>query len=108
MAGCSVYNPGMTQETGNGESAESAAETKAGSFEKSFQKLEETVRRLEAGQLTLDEATKLFEDGMKLAKQCSELLSAAELKITRLQSSFAEQMNLVPDDSPDEDGEDEE
>ena len=74
----------------------------AKTFESSFARLEETVRKLEAGQLTLDEATKLFEEGMHLAKRCNELLSNAELKITRLQSGFAEQMNLVPDE-PDDD-----
>jgi exodeoxyribonuclease VII small subunit len=97
----------MTQESEKG--GLEARSSKAGSFERSFQKLEETVRRLEAGQLTLDEATRLFEEGMKLAKQCSELLSTAELKITRLQSGFAEQMNLVPEDgTAGDDAEDEE
>jgi exodeoxyribonuclease VII small subunit len=91
----------MTQESEKG-SPENRS-SRAGSFERSFQRLEETVRKLEAGQLTLDEATRLFEEGMKLARQCSELLSTAELKITRLQSGFAEQMNLVPEDDDVED-----
>jgi hypothetical protein len=34
---------------------------------------------------------------MKLATKCNEILSTSELKITRLQANFAEQMNLVPD-----------
>ena len=86
------------------------ARTRAATFEKSFAELEEVVRRLEAGQLTLSDATKLFEDGMKLAKQCNELLSNAELKISRLKSQFAEQMNLVTEEDDaaefDDDGED--
>ena len=65
--------------------------------------LEEVVRRLESGGLSLDEATKLFESGMKLATWCNEILSSAELKITRLQANFAEQMNLVPGDDDPED-----
>ncbi len=69
-------------------------------FEQAFTRLEESVRRLEAGQLTLDEATKIYEEGMRLAKRCNELLSRAELRITRLQSEFAEQMSLV-DEAPD-------
>ena len=71
------------------------------SFENSFSQLEEVVRKLETGGLSLDEATKLFESGMKLASKCNEILSSSELKITRLQVNFAEQMNLVPapDDS---------
>ncbi|MBC8453216.1 MAG: exodeoxyribonuclease VII small subunit [Chloroflexi bacterium] len=69
----------------------------AKSFENAFSQLEEVVRKLETGGLSLDEATKLFETGMKLATKCNEILSSSELKITRLQANFAEQMNLVPD-----------
>ena len=75
---------------------------KPSSFEDAFTKLEDTVRKLEAGPLTLDESTRLFEDGMGLAKRCNELLSATELRVTRLQSAFAEQMRFVPDDSRDD------
>lgn len=80
--------------------------TRAATFEKSFAELEEVVRRLEAGQLTLSEATSLFENGMKLAKQCNELLAGAELKISRLKNQFAEQMNLVPDGDGDDGSDD--
>ncbi|MCH7593773.1 MAG: exodeoxyribonuclease VII small subunit [Chloroflexi bacterium] len=73
-------------------------------FEDAFTKLEDMVRNLEAGPLTLDESTRLFEDGMGLAKRCNELLSATELKVTRLQTAFAEQMRFVPDDAPDDSG----
>ena len=78
------------------------------SFEDAFTQLRETVSSLEAGGLTLDEATKLFDKGMRLAKACNELLTAAELKITRLQRSFGEQMAMIdepplPDYDPDED-----
>tara|TARA_B100000959_G_scaffold287428_1_gene372094 strand:+ start:376 stop:651 length:276 start_codon:yes stop_codon:yes gene_type:complete len=69
----------------------------AKSFENAFSELEDVVRKLEAGSLSLDEATSLFESGMKLATKCNEILSTSELKITRLQTNFAEQMNLVPD-----------
>jgi exodeoxyribonuclease VII small subunit len=69
-------------------------------FEQSFAKLEETVRALESGKLPLDEAMRLFEQGMVLAKRCNELLTAAELKVTRLQSAFAEQMRFLQEDEP--------
>ena len=59
------------------------AKAAAISFESSFADLEEVVRKLEVGGLSLDEATKLFESGMKLATKCNEMLSSAELKITR-------------------------
>lgn len=76
-----------------------------GSFEDAFSRLEDTVRKLETGPLSLDNSIRLFEEGMGLAKRCNELLSATELKITRLQSAFAEQMRFVPeefDDAPDD------
>lgn len=82
-----------------GKSSGAKGGSKAATFESSFTRLEDVVRKLEEGKLTLDEASELFEEGMKLAKRCNELLSGAELKITRLKSNFAEQMNLVAEDS---------
>lgn len=67
-------------------------------FEEAFTQLEETVRKLEAGGLTLAEATTLFEKGMHLARLCNELLSATELKITRLQRAFGEQMEMLKEE----------
>ena len=64
------------------------------SFEEAFTHLEETVRTLEAGGVTLEESTRLFEEGMRLARICHQYLSATELKITHLQRSFGEQMTL--------------
>jgi exodeoxyribonuclease VII small subunit len=77
--------------------------TQPDTFESAFTRLEETVRRLEAGKLSLDEATRLYEEGMRLATKCSELLSQAELRISRLQTQFAAQMALVQEDAADED-----
>ncbi len=56
------------------------------SFEDAFRKLEETAQALEQGSLSLSEATNLYEQGMKLAQVCNELLTKAELKITRLKN----------------------
>jgi exodeoxyribonuclease VII small subunit len=75
------------------------------SFEAVYKRLEETVRRLEDGGLTLDESIALYEEGMALAKTCQSLLDQAELRITNLQDLFNEPV----DDSEDEDeSEDEE
>ncbi len=68
------------------------------SFEDAFTRLESVVRRLESGQMSLDQSTALFEEGMQLAKICTELLNGAELKIQRLQQGLAEQLNLVSDE----------
>jgi exodeoxyribonuclease VII small subunit len=53
-------------------------------FEELYRELEETVRRLEAGDLTLDESLALFERGAALAEQCNVLLDSAELRVRQL------------------------
>jgi exodeoxyribonuclease VII small subunit len=53
-------------------------------FEELYRELEETVRRLEAGDLTLDESLALFERGAALAEQCNLLLDSAELRVRQL------------------------
>ena len=50
-------------------------------FEKSMDRLEEIVRKIEQGNVPLEDALKLFEEGTKLADTCSKLLDKAELKI---------------------------
>ena len=57
-------------------------------FEDSFSRLDEMAEQLEAGGLTLAEATSRFEEGMKLVQTCNELLNNAELKITELKESY--------------------
>lgn len=58
-------------------------------FEELYQRLEETVSKLEAGGLSLDDALALYEEGMNLARRCQEILDSAELKVTRLKEAFA-------------------
>ena len=50
-------------------------------FEKSLARLEEVVRRLESPQLALDDAMKLFEEGVRLSNSCRQELEAAEGKV---------------------------
>ena len=50
-------------------------------FEDALTKLENNVRTLEVGELSLDESLKIFEEGMKLSKLCSAKLEEAEAKI---------------------------
>lgn len=54
------------------------------SFEDKMKKLEEIANELEKGELNLDESVSKFEEGMKLSKECSEMLEKAEKKITML------------------------
>lgn len=53
-------------------------------FEQAFAELEETVRKLEAGGLALEESLTLFERGQALAARCSTQLDEAELKVQQL------------------------
>ena len=79
-------------------SAKNGHEPEDLSFEEAFARLEQTVQSLEAGGLTLEEATRLFEEGMRLARICHQHLSATELKITHLQRSFGEQMRFMEEE----------
>ena len=53
-------------------------------FEESLSELEQRVRKLEAGEVSLDEALQLFEEGVSLANTCHEQLDAAENRISSL------------------------
>ncbi len=53
-------------------------------FEQALARLEETVRQLEQGNVPLDQAVALFEEGTRLARLCNEHLDAAELRVKRL------------------------
>lgn len=58
--------------------------TEERSFEELYSELDETVRKLEAGDLSLAESLALFERSSKLAEQCNALLDRAELKVRQL------------------------
>lgn len=59
-------------------------EDKNKSFETSLQELEEIAKKLESGNLNLDEAIEAFEKGIKLSKECTQKLDEAEKKINIL------------------------
>jgi exodeoxyribonuclease VII small subunit len=50
-------------------------------FETSLKKLEDVVRRLEGGSLSLDDSLKAFEEGVKHASFCAGKLDEAERKV---------------------------
>jgi exodeoxyribonuclease VII small subunit len=53
-------------------------------FEQAFAELEETVQKLEAGGLTLEESLALFERGQALAARCNLQLDEAQIKVSQL------------------------
>ncbi len=70
-------------------------------FESLYKRLEDTVAKMEQGNLTLEESIALYEDGMKLAQACQEQLQKAEQRITRLQEAFSGSAGGVREDIPD-------
>jgi exodeoxyribonuclease VII small subunit len=56
-------------------------------FEQSITDLEQIVRQLEKGELTLEESLKQFEKGIGLARKCQDVLNQAEQKIEFLTAS---------------------
>ncbi|MFM8454458.1 MAG: exodeoxyribonuclease VII small subunit [Gammaproteobacteria bacterium] len=62
------------------------------SFEEGIQKLELIIKRMEDGQLPMEEALCLFEQGIQLTKHCRQQITSAEQKIIIL---MQEQGNLI-------------
>lgn len=60
-------------------------------FEEALGRLDETVAALEDGQLPLDDALALFEEGVRLSRRCQELLDHAELRVQRLRMMTGEE-----------------
>ncbi len=55
-------------------------------FEDKIKKLEEIVLKLESNETPLDEAMSLYEEGIALSKELTEILSKAEAKIKNMTS----------------------
>ena len=65
-------------------------------FEKDLEKLEQTVEALEAGGLSLDDALKRFEEGIKVARRCEKALTEAERKIEILVKNAQGEIGAEP------------
>ena len=50
-------------------------------FEQALQNLEEVVKKLEAGKVSLDEALSCYEEGIELVRLCTEQLEKAQLRV---------------------------
>jgi exodeoxyribonuclease VII small subunit len=53
-------------------------------FEKKLNRLEEIVQKMEKGELALDESLQLFEEGVKLSRDCHSQLTKAEAQVKKL------------------------
>ena len=54
------------------------------SLEENFERLEETISRLEAENVSLEEAFATYSEGMKLLKTCNEEIDKVEKKVLKL------------------------
>jgi exodeoxyribonuclease VII small subunit len=68
------------------------------SFEKSLKELQSLVKRLESGDLSLEDSLKAFESGVQLVRQCQEVLKSAEKRVQIL----SQNSTLEPFGSPTE------
>lgn len=57
------------------------------SFEQNMQRLEQIVRAMERGEVTLEESLKLFTEGTELVRSCGKLLDEAELQVKKITAS---------------------
>ena len=71
-------------------------------FETALKRLEEIVKKLENGELSLDSALELFEEGIKLSRFCHTKLEQAERKVEILLKNNSGQPRAVPFESENE------
>lgn len=55
-------------------------------FEENMNRLEQIVRAMERGDVSLEESLKLFQEGTELVKNCGKLLDEAELQVKKVLS----------------------
>ena len=72
-----------------------------GGLEKSLEELEALVEQLESGDLSLEEALKHFERGVKLTRECQAALKEAEQKVEILLKKTAD-AEPAPFETPDD------
>lgn len=65
-------------------------------FERSLTRLEEIVKRLENANLSLDDAMKLFEEGVSLSRDCQKQLEEAEGRVEILMKKAGGEMVAQP------------
>lgn len=76
-------------------------------FETSLEELERIVRELEQGELTLEKSLELFEQGVKLSRDCQDRLTQAERRIEVLMRDSQGRAAVRPFDPEGVSGDDE-
>jgi len=70
------------------------------SYEEAYEKLEDAVNALQDGRMSLEQALQHYEEGMKLAHYCNEILQKAELRVQQLSSDEQGMLVIQPLDLP--------
>lgn len=73
-------------------------------FEKKLKRLEEIVTNMEKGDLALETSLKLFEEGIKLSRECQGKLTEAEAQVKKL-TGFASDGKALTEPFQSEDSE---
>lgn len=68
-------------------------------FEEAIKKLESEVKRLESGNMSLDESIDAFEEAIKLVKLCNEKLENAERRVRILTENSDGTISDMPFDA---------
>ena len=64
-------------------------------FEDKIKKLEELVKKMESGEMKLDDMIGAFEEGRKLVDECRADLESIRLKIEKVTSTGVEEVPVV-------------
>lgn len=75
--------------------AKSGKQADGQSFEASLKRLEAIVESLESGEVPLEKAMELYEEGIRLSKLCGEKLRATELRLKKLSKDSEGQFELT-------------
>lgn len=66
------------------------------SFDEAMERLEEIVASLESGQLSLEEALKLFREGVELSMLCQQELKKTDAMVSKLIRQMNGELVLEP------------
>lgn len=70
-------------------------------FENKIKRLEEIVNQLEEGDYGIEETLKLFQEGMKLSKECKKILDDVELRVNKV-LGVDEEENVITENFDDD------
>jgi exodeoxyribonuclease VII small subunit len=80
----------------NASTGKKAEAPRKNEFERSLARLEDVVQKLESPNLPLDDAMKLFEEGVQLARECQKQLTEAEGRVEILMKKAGGSMAAEP------------